>query len=68
MVAVASPARAAQSPATSRGAVPVTRVRPAGQRPEAPLITLLLAGDTLTVALRTRSTAPQPARQAVRIR
>lgn len=69
LAAVASPANAAQAPTTARATATVTRVQPAGHRPEAPIITVLLAaGAASTVAFRARGTRRQPVRQAVRIR
>jgi hypothetical protein len=69
LAAVAAPANAVQSAPATTAATAGARVQPAGQRPEAPLITVLLAGGAVaTVAIRSRGVRGQPARQAVRIR
>ena len=69
LATVAAPANAAQKAPTTTAAIASARVQPAGQRPEAPFITVLLAGGAVaTVAIRSRGTRRQPARQAVRIR
>ena len=69
LATVAAPANAAQSAPTTTAATAGTRVQPAGPRPEAPLITVLLAGGAVaTVAIRSRGTRRQPARQAIRMR
>jgi hypothetical protein len=69
LAALASPTNAAQASTSQRPATAVNRVQPAGPRPEAPLITVLLvAGAASAVAFRARATRRQPARQAVRIR
>lgn len=69
LAAVAVPANAAQSASPAHADAPIARVQPAGQRPEAPLITILLAGGAVaTVALRSPGPRREPARQAVRIR
>jgi hypothetical protein len=69
LAAVAAPANAAQKAPPTTAPTASARVQPTGQRPEAPFITLLLAGGAVaTVAVRSRGTRRQPVRQAVRIR
>jgi hypothetical protein len=69
LAAIAAPANAAQSSAPAQAAPPSARVQATGQRPEAPLITILLAGGAVAaVAIRTRGPRRMAARQAVRIR
>jgi hypothetical protein len=69
LAAIAAPANAAQSSAPTHAAPSSARVQATGQRPEAPLITILLAGGAVAaVAIRTRRPRQTPARQADRIR
>jgi hypothetical protein len=69
LAAVAVPANAAQPSTAPRATTEVTRAQPAAQRPEAPIITLLLAaGAASTVAFRARGARPRRAAQPIRIR